>query len=124
MKNAENNLRYDIASKLSAIYDNAPGKYDKFFEWSTPNELILSISKTLFVGRGGSDEVFVEMKNKIISNISRKTEKYDIVDKCESNSRGIKINFSKTLTTDTDASQVVEVLDCIMLIFIAEYKKS
>lgn len=116
--------RYFMASKLSAINDNTPGAYHKFFDLTKGTELEVSISKTVFVGAGGSEELFSATKGKIVSNIQNKCKHFDIVDKCESNSAGVKIFFKEALASASQAKELVAVIDCILLTFVAEYKRT
>ncbi len=116
--------RYFMASKLSAINDNTPGAYHKFFDLTKANELEISISKTVFVGTGGSDELFKAVKGKIVSNFERKCAHFGIIRKCESSAAGMKIIFSEELSTDSHAKELATIIDCILLTFVAEYKRT
>ena len=116
--------RYFMASKLSAINDNTPGAYHKFFDLTKENELEVSISKTVFVGVGGSEELFSATKGKIVSNIQSKCKHFSIVEKCESSTAGVKIIFAEALTTASQAQELAAVIDCILLTFVAEYKRT
>lgn len=88
-KQADGKHRYFIASRLSAINDQTPRAYHKFFDLIKSSELDVSISKTVFVGVGGSDEVFLNVKAKLISNIQQKGSLFPIIEKCEASSSGI-----------------------------------
>ena len=85
--------RYFIASKLSAINDNTTGAYHKFFDFTKPTELEISISKTVFVGVGGSDELFQEIKRRMVGVIDKKCCHFEIVEKCEISASGAKLFF-------------------------------
>lgn len=116
--------RYFMASKLSAINDNTPGAYHKFFDFTKATELEVSISKTVFVGVGGSDELFMALKGKIVSNFERKCAHFGIISKCESSAAGMKIYFTEALSTNSQAKELAAIIDCILLTFIAEYKRT
>ena len=123
-KQPDGKHRYFMASKLSAINDNTPGAYHKFFDFVKPTEVEISISKTVFVGVGGSDEVFKKTKEKLVSNIDSKCRNYPIVEKCEASVAGVKLLFAEPLETAAHANELADVIDCVLLTFIAEYKRT
>ena len=123
-KQEDGKHRYFIASKLSAINDNSPGAYHKFFDYVSNKEIEISFSKTVFVGVGGSDELFKEKKSKIVLSINNRISVYDIVDKCELSANGIKIKFKEPLETAKHANQLVEIIDCVLLSFVTEYNRA
>ena len=117
--------RYKIASRLDAIYDNNTGAYITLFDFDYKSEIMFNVSKTVFAGRGASDSEFAELQGRIVSDIARKIEKNfgDIVSACSKTSSGFRIKFNKELTTRDDAVMTAEIVDNVMLLFIAEYKK-
>ena len=123
-KQEDGKHRYFMASKLSAINDNTPGAYYKFFDFTKPTELEISISKTVFVGVGGSDELFREVKGRIVSVIGEKCSHFDIVEKCEISMSGAKLIFKEPLETAAHAEELTDIIDCILLTFVAEYKRT
>lgn len=116
--------RYFMAAKLSAINDYTPGAYHKFFDLLKPTELEISISKTVFVGVGGPDELFKSIKGKIISNLQQKSSAFPLIDHCEASAAGMKIIFREPLATTAHAKELAAFIDCILLTFIAEYKRT
>jgi hypothetical protein len=120
-KNGDSTVRYNIASYLSAIYDNAPGEYHTFFDFNLKSELKFSVSKTVFIGRSKED---FDDQGKIISEICRNIEKYEIVSNCSNMKDGFKVTLSKKMETNEEVKQVIEVIDRVMLLYIAEYKKT
>lgn len=122
-KQEEGRHRYFMASKLSAINDNTPGAYHKLFDFNKPTELEVSISKTVFVGVGGDDELFREVKARIVSVIDKKCGLFEIVEKCESSTAGAKLFFREPLSAAAHAEELADIIDCILLTFVAEYKR-
>lgn len=122
-KQEDGKHRYFMASKLSAINDNTPGAYHKFFDFTKPTELEVSISKTVFVGVGGSDEQFQGIKRTLVSVIGKKCGHFEIVEKCEVSAAGAKLFFKEPLETAAQAEELVDIIDCILLSFIAEYSR-
>lgn len=122
---SEKDGRYKIASRLDAIYDNNTGAYSTLFDFDFRSEIQFNVSKTVFAGRGASDSEFAELQGRIVSDISRKIEKNfgEIVSECSKTSSGLKIRFRKELSTAEEAVAAAEIVDSVMLLFIAEYKK-
>ena len=117
--------RYKIASRLDAIYDNNSGAYHTLFDFDYSSEIEFYVSKTVFAGRGASDNEFAELQGKIVSDVSRKIEKGfgEIVSECSKTNSGFKIKFNHSLATAEEAVMAAEIVDNVMLLFIAEYKK-
>ena len=122
-KQAEGKHRYFMASKLSAINDNSTGAYHKFFDLTTNTELEISFSKTVFVGVGGSDDLFKEKKSKMLLSVNNRISVYEIVNKCELSANGFKIKFNEPLSTANHANQLVEIIDCVLLTFVTEFNR-
>lgn len=123
-KQTDGKYRYLMASRLSAINDNTPGAYHKFFDLVKLTELEISISKTVFVGVGGSDEKFTEIKGRVVSNFQNKCNNFSIVKNCEISASGMKLIFEEPLTTAAHANELADIIDCVLLTFIAEYKRT
>ena len=117
--------RYNIASRLDAIYDNNPGAYHTLFDFDYSSKIEFYVRKTVFLGRGASDSEFAELQGRIVSDVSRKIEKCfgEIVSECSKTTSGFKITFKHSLSTAEEAVMVSEIVDNVMLLFIAEYKK-
>ena len=87
-------------------------------------EVEISISKAVFVGVGGSDELFKAIRAKIVSNIESKCQHFEIVKKCEASANGVKLIFEESLATAAHANALADVIDCVLLTFIAECKRT
>lgn len=122
-KDSSKDGRYNIASRIDAIYDNNTGEFHTLFDFNYKNEIIFVVSKTLFMGR--SKEDFSPMQKEIIHSITSKvTRDYEIVnDDWRSTSNGFKLTFSHELSTAEDAVKAAEIIDTIILLYIAGYKK-
>ena len=63
----KNGLRYYLASYLSAIHDNTPGKYNVFFDFDMKkSEIEFYVTKTVFVGRSKTE--FTKQNEIIVSS--------------------------------------------------------
>ncbi|MDY0236322.1 MAG: hypothetical protein RBR71_09850 [Gudongella sp.] len=115
--------RYNIASRIDAIHDNNTGDFHTLFDFDYKNEMIFVVSKTLFMGR--SKEDFSSMQKGIIQSITSKiTRDYEVVNNnWKSTSTGFNLTFNHELCTAEDAMQAAEIVDTIILLYIAGYKK-
>lgn len=116
------NYVWNIASNLSAIVGSDPGKYWTLFEFDGISTFSFSVSKTVFMGR--SKESFDEEKARIIADICRKIENnYKSLVNCISTSDGFKVIFADELSTSEDAVSAANIIDCIVMLYLAECKK-
>ncbi|MBR2455133.1 MAG: hypothetical protein IKB36_03680 [Clostridia bacterium] len=122
VKNENKENVWDVASKLSAIYDNDTGAYHTFFEFDGKSLLSVSVSKTVFMGR--TKDSFENLQGKIVSDICRKIQEINKDIKCSDTKDGFQIVFDRNLETVEDAKTLAQIVDAIMLLFIVEYKKS
>lgn len=123
VKNENKENVWDIASKLSAIYDNDTGAYHTFFEFDGKSSLSVSVSKTVFMGR--TKDSFDTLQGKIVSDICRKIQENNTeIKKCLNTKEGFQVVFNKKLETIEDAKLIAQIIDTILLLFIVEYKKS
>ncbi len=117
--------RYNIADDMAVLYENKKCGYDRLFDFDyEKGELTFFVHKKLFMGRSKDD--FSDMQVSIIKDIAPKAAStYDILDKTYKQNRdGFTLTFSRELCTGEDASKVVDVIDKIILLYIAEYKKA
>ena len=118
----EESSRYLLASNLDSFFDKAPGSYHVWFDLKDEKKLQFSITKTVFMGRTKED--FSERQALIASRIANKlNNNYEMIDKCETNTNGIKIVFKEILQSGEDAKQLANIVDYIMFLYIAENKK-
>lgn len=117
--------RYNIADDMSVLYENKKCGYDRLFDFNYKKvELTFLVHKKLFMGRSKDD--FSDLQNNIIKDIAPKaTSTYDILDKTYKQNRdGFTLTFSRELSTGEDAAAAVDVIDKVILLYIAEYKKA
>ena len=73
---------------------------------------------------GKSKDSFDDKQKAISSRIAAKLEKsYDIIDKAEITPKGVKVTFKNELQTNDDAIAFAEIIDCVILLHVVEYKK-
>lgn len=115
--------RYNIAEKIDILYKDITCNYYRMFDFDyNKRELSFIVSKLLFMGR--SENNFTEQNNIIHSIASKIIGKYDILNKNYKPIKdGFKLSFKEELLTPEDAVKVVEVIDKIILYYIAACKK-
>ena len=106
----------NIANKLDSISTKVPGGNHKFFRIKQGmQEIEFSVSPT----------VFAERKDAVASRISsRIKDSYnDFIKEYLPSPEGFKLQLNKPLLTRDDAITMSEIIDHILLLYIAEYKK-
>ncbi len=122
LKKNENEEYYRIASSVSVLYESKASGYDKYFEINyDDNTISFWVHKRFFMG--DSKESFSEQET-IIKNLTNTVSKkyYFVEDVWKPISEGFKLTFKEKLTSE-NASKVVEMIDFITLLYIAENKK-
>ena len=114
--------RYNIASNLDSILGKETGAYHTMFDFNSRTEITFNISKTVFMGK--SKDSFDDIQKGISARIASKLkDSFDIIEKTETTSKGVKICFSRELKTNDDAILLAEVVDCTILLYFVEYRK-
>lgn len=115
--------RYNIASNLDAILGKETGAYHTVFEMTNRTEISFHISKTVFMGR--SKESFEEKQQGIATRIGAKLQKsFERIQGCETTAKGLRVCFDGALETNDDAVMLAEIVDCVILLYLVEYKKA
>ena len=113
---AEN--RYNIASKLTCLYDYNVGTYRTFFDY-TENTLTFSVKKEIFMGR--SKDSFETMQAKIIGDICTNLEKtFEFVESCERGKDKFIVVLKKSRQASDEASNMASVVERVILLYVAE----
>ena len=109
-------LRYNIANRLDAISTKVPGGNNKFFRIKSHiQEVEFSVSATVFADR----------KEVVASHIaSRMKEAHsDFIEDTLPSKEGFLLKLKSPLLDKNDAEKMVDIIDHILLLYIAEYKK-
>ena len=114
--------RYNIASNLDSILGKEAGAYHTMFDFNRRSDIAFNVSKTVFMGK--SKDSFDDIQKGISARIASKLkDSFDIIEKTETTSKGIKVVFSRELKTNEDAIILAEIVDCTILLFFVEYRK-
>ena len=118
-------IRYELSTNIDALIDGETKNFATFFEFdiSTPEKISFSINKSTFMGRSSED--FTPLKKeitlKIENGILRRFPEYR--KNVKATSSGFDVVFDSALTTEEDAVRLVNLIDSITLLYIAECKK-
>ena len=116
MKNGENTLRYNIANKLDAVATNDPGGNHKLFRISEGAEKIeFSVSETIFGTRKTA------VAGTIAARIARREGAF--VKDIKITREGFSVVLAEPALTEEDAIAAAELVDGIVLLYIAEYNQ-
>lgn len=110
--------RYDIANKLDGICKGERGGLNLLFRVKKGVSVInFSVSKTLFGDK--HEQVATEIRSKL-------ERKYPLIESSElvtTGTYGFKLKFTHSLTSIADADMLAEIIDYMLLLYVAEYGK-
>lgn len=110
-------MRFNLAAKLDSISTNDHGAYYMFFRAQHKQVPAVSfkVTKTVFGDR--KETVAARIKGKVESLFS------DDIAEVATAGDEVKITFNRTLETDEDAVMLAQIVDCVLLLSVAEYRK-
>ena len=113
----QNTTRYNLAAKLDSISTSDHGAYYLFFrvQHNRVQTVSFKVTKTVFGDR--KETVAARIKGKV-ENLFRND-----VSEVAATGDEVKITFNRTLETDEDAAILAQIVDCILLLSVAEYGK-
>lgn len=116
-KKIQDAYRYNIANKLDCISTKVPGGNNKFFRVKKGiQEIEFSVSQTVFSDR----------KEAVASRISSriKDSHNEFIEEAMLSNEGFILQFKCPLLNEEDALTLCQIIDHILLLYIAEYKKN
>lgn len=118
-------VRYELSTNIDALMDGDAKNYASFFEFdiSSPDKISFFINKTTFMGR--SPESFDPLRKEITLKIENGIlRRYAGLGKgLKRTANGFEISFEHVLKTKEDARMLADLVDNIMLLYIAVCKK-
>ena len=118
-------VRYELSTNIEALLDGEAKNYASFFEFdlSAPDKISFAINKTTFMGR--SPESFEPLKQEITLKMENAIlRRYPEFGKgLKKTINGFEVSFGKVLKTKDDALMLVELVDNVMLLYIAKCKR-
>lgn len=117
-----NDHRYNINSNLLYICGEKSGTPRTFFDY-TEDSLTFSVKKEIFMGR--TTEAFDEMQKKIISQIELKLkDNFDFIEEFIPVTDGFVVKIKRQKKVLKQAESMKKIVDNVLILFIAENKKS
>ena len=114
-------IRYDLAKNVEALFGKECNDYMRFFELKSESpEFIRFFVRKKFFGEPFTPETIALH---IKGFCERKYEQYAATYSIDKDGANITISFGKAMETSEDIEQLVSVIDDVLFLFIAEYKK-
>ena len=123
-KNSNNLIRYELSTDLDSFFNENIGAYKRVFEFKkgTINRVDFFVSKSVFKGR--SEESFADEQNAISHSFKNRIEKnFSTIKNVEITEEGFSLIFIEPLKSSLDAKNLVEIIEYIILLYMARYKK-
>ena len=116
-------IEFHIADNLSCLYGKDSGSYHRFFAFSEKDQSItFKTSKTVFFGRTSADHE--KELGDIALDIAKTIDKdFKLVNKFSGNKDSFTLFFEKPLETDESAKTLAEIIDKILLLYVARCNK-
>jgi len=115
-------IEYQIADNLSCLYGKKEGNYHKWFAFSENDKSItFKTSKTVFFGR--TAETHGAELEEIALDIAKSVANYDCIERFAGDKDTFTLFFKEAFNSDESAKSVVEVIDKILLLYVARCKK-
>lgn len=116
-------IEFHIADNLSCLYGKECGNYHRFFAFSEKdNSITFKTSKTVFFGRTADDRE-KELED-IALDIAKTVDKdFDVVKSFSGSKDSFTLYFQEPLESDDSAKTLVEIIDKILLLYVARCKK-
>ena len=115
-------IEYQIADNLSCLYGKKEGNYHKWFAFSENDKSItFKTSKTVFFGR--TAETHEAELEEIALDIAKSVANYDCIERFAGDKDTFTLFFKEEFNSDESAKSVVEVIDKILLLYVARCKK-
>ena len=115
-------IEYQIADNLSCLYGKKEGNYHKWFTFSENDKSItFKTSKTVFFGR--TAETHEAELEEIALDIAKSVANYDCIERFTGDKDAFTLFFKEALNSDESAKSLVEVIDKILLLYVARCKK-
>lgn len=114
-------IRYDLARKVEALFGEECNDYMRFFELKSdaPEYISFFVRRKFFGDDFDPKTIALHIKG----FCERKYEQYKATYSLDKDGANITITFGKAMETEDDIKQLVSVIDDVLFLFIAEYKK-
>ena len=120
----EGAIRYKIASNPNALFSEPVKSPERIFELAenNPSEICFYINKKFFDQIGGIDFDAEKIASQIAFRLQAVYKDYDVKPFPNGANYGIRVNFNRTLKTDSDIISLISLIDYTILLFVARNK--
>lgn len=114
-------IRYDLAKNVEALFGKECNDYMRFFELKSevPEYITFFVRKKFFGEPFDPETIALHIKG----FCERKYEQFKVTYSLDKDGANITVSFGKTMETTEDIKQLISVIDDVLFLFIAEYKK-
>lgn len=116
-------IEYHIADNLACLYGGKEGSYHRLFAFSENEQSItFKVSKTVFFGRT-SDDRENELADIALDISKTVSHDFDCVEKANSGKDSFTLFFKEPFESETSARVLAEVVDKVLLLYVARCRK-
>ena len=114
-------IRYDILSSVDALFGKEQADHLRLFEMSAerPEKITFYVREKFF----GKPFDAKEIAENISGRLQAKFPEYKVTHRADSSGETININFNKIMETADDATELVNLINATILLFVARNKK-
>ena len=115
-------IRYDLAKNLDALFGVECKDYMRFFELKaqSPDKITFYVRKKFFGEPFIPDIIAAHIKG----FCEKKYNQYSTTYALDKDGANITVSFGKILETNDDIETLISIVDDVLLLYIAEYKKN
>ena len=116
-------IEFHIADNLACLYGEEEGTYHRLFAFSENEQSIaFKTSKTVFFGRTPEDREN-DLKEIALDIAKTVAHSYECIEKFSGSKDSFTLFFKEPLNSDESARALVEIIDKILLLYVARCKK-
>lgn len=114
-------IRYDLAKNVDALFGAECKDYMRFFELKahSPKQITFFVRKKFFGEPFEPEKIATHVKG----FCERKYNQYTTTYSLDKDGANITISFGKALENTKDIKEILSIVDDVLFLFIAEYKK-
>lgn len=117
-------IRYGISTNVNALFTRDCSNYIRFFDINanTPDSIVFPVRETFFGSTEKSPFNAETIIHKMCGSLQYRFPEYEVSGDFKRNE--IVVKFNKTLSSAEDAENLSRLIDTLILLYIAETKKS
>ena len=114
-------IRYDLAKNVEALFGEECNDYMRFFELKSdrPESITFFVRKKFFGEPFDPKTIAIHIKG----FCEKKYGQYKVTYSLDKDGASIIVSFDKVMESEEDIARLISVIDDVLFLFIAEYKK-